>query len=181
LYKTNFIFFAALMIGLIVFLPCAVLADTAIIKGMVGLKMGSGKYVPGRIITIFLVTEAIGISESIDTEGLDRFERIEKLNRYHMAFYKTFWKKSLDPRYFVTQTVSDDHGFFEFKNIKPGKYYVLVTFPTIIGGNKVVWQVPVMMEPPSHTKVTLNNENLVLPAYSRYSTLKNNAFMFSKE
>ncbi|MBT8350464.1 MAG: hypothetical protein KJO26_04425 [Deltaproteobacteria bacterium] len=104
---------------------------------------------------------------------MDRIERIEKLNRYHMSFYKTFWKKSLDPQYFIAQTVSDDRGAFESVNIEPGKYYVVVTFPTIIGGNKVAWQVPVLMKPSIDTQVTLSNGNLVLPAYSRYSTIDN--------
>jgi hypothetical protein len=134
--------------------------------------MESGIYIPGQMVTVFLVTEKIRTPDHIDTEGLDRFERIEKLNKYHMSFYKTFWKKSVDPRYFVAQTVSDDRGVFEFVNVEPGEYYILVTFPTIIGGIKVAWQVPVIMKPSIDTHVTLSNENLVLPGYSRYSTLQ---------
>ena len=173
MHKSHFSLCTVLTSVLFFFLTCGVYAGAANINGTVGLKIESGEYIPGQVVTVFLVTEKIRTPDHIDTEGLDRFERIEKLNRYHMSFYKTFWKKSVDPRYFAAQTVSDDRGAFEFVNVESGKYYVLVTFPTIIGGNKVAWQVPVLMEASIDTQVTLSNKNLVLPGYSRYSTIDN--------
>ena len=86
-----------------------------------------------------------------------------------MDFYKIFWKKTLDPEYLVAQTVSKADGTFGFENMEPGQYFILVVFPTIISGKKVTWQVPVLLEDNSEVYIRLNNENLSLPAYSRYS------------
>ena len=46
----------AFLIGQIIFLPCAVLADTSNINGLIGLKMESGRYIPGKMVTIFTNT-----------------------------------------------------------------------------------------------------------------------------
>jgi hypothetical protein len=59
-------------------------------------------------------------------------------------------------------------GTFQFSDISPGAYYILVTFPAMIRDYKVAWQIPVAVKDNETVRIELNNENLVIPTYSRH-------------
>lgn len=66
------------------------------------------------------------------------------------------------PNYIKQTTKTDLNGKFVFKDVSPGKYFVVVTFPTTIAMHKVFWQVPVVMDK-KNIEIELSNDNLALP------------------
>jgi hypothetical protein len=50
-----------------------------------------------------------------------------------------------------------------FNDVSPGRYYLVVTFPTMIAGQKAAWQVPVDVVADMTVPVELNAANAALP------------------
>jgi len=140
-------------------------AHAASINGRVSLTAPSGKIIYGDWVRVFLTTKPIEVPE-IELASVDiPLERRSRINSGHMDFYVTFRQNQGKPGYIVDNKLTRPDGTFAFHEIKPGRYYVLITFPTMIGGFKCAWQVAVdVVEGPTE-KVELNNENLALPAF----------------
>jgi hypothetical protein len=51
--------------------------------------------------------------------------------------------------------------------VKPGRYFVMITFPAALDGHKVAWQVPAVILEGSRPECILDGGNLLLPAVKR--------------
>lgn len=134
--------------------------------GTVGLSGKSGRFVPGGMIRIYLATEPVTI-EFTPSKKLNRQRQLEATNSAHIDFFMNFRKKAVTGTYLYADTVSTIAGTFSFRDIPPGRYYVVVTFPSLIDGRKVAWQVPVDVAGEKYQWIKLRTENLALPALSR--------------
>jgi hypothetical protein len=76
-------------------------------------------------------------------------------------------EKMDDAAYIVAITLTQPDGTFKFPEIAAGQYYVAVTFPSMINGYKVAWQLPVTVTAGKTTHIELSNENFALPTYCR--------------
>ena len=72
-----------------------------------------------------------------------------------------------DPDYVIRSTLTTPDGTFQFSAIPPGMYFILVTFPAMIQAYKVAWQIPVTVKDHETAHVELNQNNLLVPTYSR--------------
>ncbi len=53
-------------------------------------------------------------------------------------------------------------GSVAFNRVSPGRYYIVVTFPTMLEGQKAAWQVPVEAVSDRMVHVELNAANMAL-------------------
>ena len=127
----------------------------------------SGKRFYGQYISVFLTRQAIPVPQDQTLEALERHKRFDRINQMHMEFFKTFSQNRSRPGYLVAHGESSDTGNFAFLDLDPGDYFVVVTFPALIDGHKVAWQQPVAIRPGRTGYVSLNSENLALPAVKR--------------
>ncbi|HSO18849.1 MAG TPA: carboxypeptidase-like regulatory domain-containing protein, partial [Desulfosarcina sp.] len=67
--------------------------------------------------------------------------------------------------YIVDHKLTRPNGTFAFHGIPPGRYWIAVTFPTMIAGYKCAWQVAVEVNEGENIHVELNGGNLAIPAY----------------
>jgi len=161
-------------IQLIAFLGISILMLTAIsagqahaasISGRVSLTDPSGKVFYGDWVRVFLTTKSIDVPK-VDLASVEiPLERRSRINSGHMEFYVTFRQNQEKPDYIVDNKLTRPDGTFAFHHINAGRYYVLITFPTMIGGFKCAWQVAVDVVEGQTAEMELNNENLALPAF----------------
>jgi hypothetical protein len=121
----------------------------------------------GDWIRVFLVREAVAVSSPGDLSDLGKHEKIERLISAHVDFFKKVMDKMNDPHYIVAETLTTPDGTFKFYGLAPGRYYVVVTLPSMIYGYKVAWQVPAPVTAGKTLKIELNNSNLAVPTYRR--------------
>jgi hypothetical protein len=141
-------------------------ASATTLFGTIGLTGEDGRYIPGSMVRIYLVTESIPF-EFKDAPEMNRLERIVLVNNAHLDFFKKYREKAPQEGYLQTVAESSIAGTFTFKDVPPGRYFVLVTFPSMIAGRKVAWQVPVDLSEDTYHWVRLTSENLLLPALRR--------------
>jgi len=140
-------------------------AHAANINGRVSLTAPGGKVFYGDWVRVFLTTKSIDVPE-VDLASVEiPLERRSRINSGHMDFYVTFRQNQEKTGYIVDNKLTRPDGTFAFHAIKPGRYYVLITFPTMIGGFKCAWQVAVDVVEGQTEEVELRNENLALPAF----------------
>ncbi len=156
---------------LIIVLFCMLTAANALagtIDGTVSIQPEKDGKLPGDWVRLLLVTDFIDVPKVEDVSQLQPFERVDRINSAHSKFYVAYQKKLQSPDYLVASTLSTENGHFKFVDVAPGRYYIVVTLPTMIAGYKVCWQVPVVMPDSQATvHVDLDNDNLALPAARR--------------
>jgi hypothetical protein len=161
----------ALTICLAAFLTLAVAswarAAGGNIEGTAFLIMEGGEVAYGYRLRIFLITEPLELDVPGDLDSLAEMERIDKIVSTHIDFFKRFREKADATGFIAADTESTPEGVFHFEDIAPGRYFVLVTFPSTINGIKVAWQEPVQVAAGQTTRVELTNTNLFLPTYTR--------------
>ena len=156
-----------LIIGMI-FMPVALsFAQGGSISGSLGFQAKDGKVVHGDWIRILLVTEKFEVKKDIKISGMDKHKRMESIMNAHIDFFQKVREKMENPGYVAASTLTTSDGAFRFADVKAGKYYIIVTFPAIINGCKVAWQVPAAVRTGETTYIELRNNNLALPTYSR--------------
>ena len=151
----------ALMVG-----QCPAAAG-AWLLGSVSIRDDAGQRRYGEYISIFLTHTAIPIPHDPDLSGLTRYRRIDRINQLHLDFFKIFSSYRSRPGYLVAHTDTSETGNFAFLDVPPGDYQVVVTFPAMIDGYKVAWQVPVTVVAGRIRHVTLDDGNLALPMNRR--------------
>lgn len=158
----------ALVLGMVVSLsPASIIA--ADINGRIAVIVGSGDIKPGAKVETYLTTKELilipmtqrrnmGINESRDYE-------------WHKAVLHALddaWRKFdgaiSNPEYIKSKTKTNLEGRFKFSNIEAGKYFVVVTWPSIVARHRVFWQVPVDVES-KDVDVELSNDNFTVPPY----------------
>jgi hypothetical protein len=145
--------------------PVCLKAQAGVVTGRVSLENRNGETIYGDWVRVFLTTSAVDIP-AVDLASDDvPIERQANLNTAHMAFFRNVQEKLNQPGYAVDNKLSRPDGTFAFHGIAPGRYYVVVTFPTIIAGAKCAWQAPVDVAAGKDVHVELNTANMVLPAF----------------
>ena len=135
------------------------------IGGRISLASPSGEIYYGDWVRVFLTTKPIDVP-AVDLTSIDiPIERRSRINSGHMDFYVNFQQAQEAAGYIVDNKLTRPDGTFAFHHIMPGRYYVLVTFPTMIAGFKCAWQVAVDVAEGNPLEVELSNRNLALPAY----------------
>jgi len=157
-----------ILVAGIIFMPVALsFAQGGSISGSLGFETKNGKVVHGDWIRVLLVTEKFEVKKDIKISGMDKHKRMESIMNAHIHFFKRVREKMENPGYVAASTLTTSDGTFRFAGVKAGKYYIIVTFPAIINGCKVAWQVPAEVRTGETTYIELNNKNLALPTYSR--------------
>jgi hypothetical protein len=128
----------------------------------------AGKRTYGQYISVFLTRNAIPVPADPGLAAMERHRRFDSINQMHLDFFKTFSAYRHRPGYLAAHTESSDSGNFAFLDVPAGDYFLVVTFPAMIGGYKVAWQQPVTVRTGRTAYVTLNDDNLALPTDRRH-------------
>ena len=135
------------------------------ITGRVSLTNPNGDVIYGDWVRVFLTAAPIDIPE-VTLSGIKTpLERRSRINSGHMDFFVSFRRKQDEPGYLVDNKLTRPDGTFAFYQIPIGRYYVLITFPTMIAGFKCAWQAPVEVVEGQTVHVELDNRNLAVPAF----------------
>lgn len=140
-------------------------AQEGTITGRISLSDKKGGLVYGDWVRVFLTTEPVDIPTVDLTSTMVPWERQSRINSGHMAFFANFRQKQGQPGYATGDKVTRPDGTFTFNRVPAGRYYVVITFPTMIAGFKCAWQVAVDVIGGQSVHAELNNDNLALPAY----------------
>ena len=147
----------------------AVHAGEGTIEGVVKIFLKDNSIAYGDWIRVLLVRDKITLPETKGLSKLKKYARVDKVINAHMAFYKNVREKMSDAEYIVAITLTRPDGGFRFTEIASGQYYIVVTFPSMVAGYKVAWQLPAKVTPGETTLVELSNDNFALPTYCRDS------------
>jgi hypothetical protein len=156
----------AMVFGGVLLAAMAALAgaeNTGRIKGLVGLIGPGGRFYPGDQVSLLLVNRPSVVPS---TDGLARMAgeaRAQALNRAHMGFFIALRQALGDPGFRQADAVSSRRGTFEFAAVPPGRFWIVVSFPALIHGEKAAWQVPVQVRAGENTLVSLDNRNHLFP------------------
>lgn len=135
------------------------------VAGRVSLTDPEGTVFYADWVRVYLTTEALEVPV-VDLESAAApLERRSRINTGHMDFFVAFQQKQNQDGYVVGHKLTRPDGTFAFHGILPGRYWVVVTFPTMIAGYKGAWQAAVEVAAGANVHVELNRENLVVPAY----------------
>ncbi|HSO20533.1 MAG TPA: carboxypeptidase-like regulatory domain-containing protein [Desulfosarcina sp.] len=137
------------------------------IMGTLSIRDDNGRLVYGEYVTVFLTTQHIPVPRSSGLEAMERHRRLDRINQLHLDYYKQFARHRSQKGYLAAQAETSETGNFAFLNVPPGRYFIVVTFPAMVGGYKVAWQHPVSVTADRRPYVALNEDNLVLPAVRR--------------
>ena len=144
-------------------------AASGSVEGRITLNMAGGKAVHGDWIRVLLVSEAVNataIGEDVDAQiaQVGGGRQGGRTNRLHLEFYKQVMARIAGtPDYMTASTLTTEDGTFKFVGVAPGDYWVVVTFPSIIEGHKVAWQVPVTVAADGGAILSLTEADLLFP------------------
>lgn len=116
---------------------------------------------------VYLVRGDIPVPAPPVEHGLIPYSPTDRINTAHQDFYANVQRALAEPGFLAAATLVGEDDAFRFDGIPPGRYYVLVAFPSAIDGYKVAWQVPVLVGPEDGAEVILSRDNLALPTFSR--------------
>jgi hypothetical protein len=136
---------------------------TGRINGLVGLVGPGGRFYPGGQVSLLLVNRPLAVPSTDGVARMTGDARAEALNRAHMAFFITLRQALGQPGFRQADAVSSRRGTFDFSAVPPGRFWVVVSFPALIHGEKTAWQVPVRVRAGKSTLVSLDNRNHLFP------------------
>jgi len=153
-------------------LVCAALptnpAHAGHIRGTIRLDTPEGQTYSGDWIRVLLTTTAVAVPKVPPLDGLATLERYDRVVTAHMDFYVNYQRHLSTDGYLVASVLTTENGTFKFVDIAPGPYFIVVTFPSTIGGYKVAWQVPVSVPLTGDpAPVALDWHNMLLPTQKR--------------
>ncbi len=141
---------------------------SGIISGTISLTMADGQIRPAEWIRILLVRSPVEVPAPSEIEKTNPYLRMESIRNLHMTFFIAVRQKMSDPAFVVQSALTTPEGVFQFPGVSPGTYYLVVTFPAMVKDYKVAWQIPVTVIDDQTTRVELNDDNLLMPTYTRY-------------
>jgi hypothetical protein len=142
-------------------------AGAGTIEGIVKIIIRENQIAYGDWIRVLLLKEKATLPEYTDNSKLSKYERMDRIISAHMDFYKHVMEKVGDSDGLLASTLTRPDGTFKFADVSPGQYHVVITFPSMIKGYKVAWQVPVNLAAGETKRVILTNDNFALPTYCR--------------
>ena len=137
------------------------------IQGRISLTMPDGTVAYADWVRVLLVSERVEVDAPGDINGLDRAQQYDRIITAHIEFFKKVLHLLNEPGYLVAETLTTPDGRFKFYDFRPGNYQVVVTFPAMIKGYKVAWQVPATIQAGQSLSIVLNDKNMLLPTYRR--------------
>ena len=144
-------------------------AGGGVVEGHLALALPGGETVHGDWIRVMLVTAAVDV-ESIRSAVAEQAAAVPGArhgvlaNRLQLEFYKAVTsRRDREEAYLQATTLTTEDGTFKFTGVPPGRYWVVVTFPSVIRGYKVAWQEPVVVAPGEIARVKLTEANLLFP------------------
>lgn len=152
---------SALTVALGVTLAAA--ASDGCVAGTLGLRLSDGTVAHGDWIRVLLTTAPVTVPTADIPADLPFFVRKDRINDLHLNFFVNVRKRMTDPGFVAASTLTTEDGSFLFPAVPPGDYQVLVTFPAVIAGAKVAWQVPIRVDAGGQITVALNGANAALP------------------
>jgi hypothetical protein len=131
-------------IALSVFLGILVSSHSAFagdITGRVGIIMRSGDVKYAAKVDVLLATRAVPLSHPGKEDGYsNKFDYQRAVLNSLVGAWNEVVAQTRTNDYIKQRVKTDFEGRFAFANISPGKYFVVVTFPTQIAGYTVFWQ-----------------------------------------
>ena len=79
-----------------------------------------------------------------------------------MDFFIGFQSQLNEDGYLVDDKLTRPDGSVAFSRVPPGRYFLVVTFPTVIAGQKAAWQMPVDAVAERTVHIELNAANMAL-------------------
>ncbi len=152
---------------------CAALVQAAAaqaghVAGTLRIDTPDGNSFSGDWIRVLLTSAAVPVPDIPPLEGIAPLARYDRIVSVHMDFFVNFQQRLSEPGFLVASVLTRETGEFKFIDVAPGRYFVIVTFPTTIGGYKVAWQVPVTVPDSGHpAPVSLGWQNMLLPTQKR--------------
>ena len=137
------------------------------VEGQISLAQPDGTIAHGDWIRVMLVTEAFDVGpirQQVDAQirEVGGGRQGVRSNRLHLEFYKEVMARITDnARYVAASTLTTEDGSFKFADVPPSRYWVVITFPSIINGYKVAWQAPAEVVADATVAVMLSGENLL--------------------
>ncbi|MFH1981229.1 MAG: carboxypeptidase-like regulatory domain-containing protein [Pseudomonadota bacterium] len=134
------------------------------ISGTIRLDTPDGQTINGDWIRVLLTTAAVAPPNVPALDGLAALARYDRIVSAHMDFYVRYQQHLSQAGYLVASVLTDESGAFKFVDVVPGRYFIVVTFPSTVGGYKVAWQVPVSVPATGDpASVSLDWHNMLLP------------------
>lgn len=155
------IFFAVLLITALAGPVPPACAANGRITARVSLQDHTGHVIYGDWVRVFLVTAAIEVPR-LDLTGAAAGERASRINSAHMTFFIRFREMMDREDYLLDDKLTRPDGSVAFSQVPPGRYYLVVTFPTLIAGQKAAWQVPIDVMADQTLHVDLNAANMAI-------------------
>ena len=142
----------------------AAAANAGHIAGTIRISTPDGSTFSGDWIRVLLTSSAVPLPDVPPLDGLAPLARYDRIVSAHMDFFVNFQQRLPEPGFLVASVLSRETGEFKFIDVAPGRYFIIVTFPSTIGGYKVAWQVPVTVPASGHpAPVSLGWQNMLLP------------------
>lgn len=139
-------------------------ADAGHISGTIRLDTPEGQTFHGNWIRVLLTTAAVPPPEIPPLAALAPLARYDRIVSAHVKFYVSYQHHLSEEGYLVASVLTTEDGHFKFVSVAPGDYFVVVTFPSAIGGYKVAWQIPVTVPAAGDPDpVSLTWDNMLLP------------------
>jgi hypothetical protein len=145
----------------------SVLPADGTITGTVTFEMEDGRVEPGNWIRILLVTSKVPVPETDASLVPGEPAFFDAISYLHSDFYIQVQNRLAKKDFLYASTLSTDEGTFKIPAVAPGDYFIVVTYPGMIRGYKVAWQIPVRVLPGETTHIRLNRDNMALPTGRR--------------
>ena len=140
------------------------------VSGVVGLVVGSGDIKYGAKLDVFLASKKIPVRQVTQQRGSSRDSKLAyrraTFDSISAAYLAIEAEQKDNPDYIKGTAKTGFNGSFTFNNVSPGEYFVVVTFPSKISFNRVLWQVPVTVSD-EDIYVELDNDNIDMTYFDR--------------
>jgi len=137
------------------------------ISGQIRFEPRSGETGAAEWTRIYIVRHEVPFPKNDIEHPLVIHNRQDRINLAYQKFYSNFQREAAKGNFLAATTLAATDGSFRFTDIDKGRYFIVVAFPSAIGGYKVTWQLEVSVTDNAISSVELNRENLLLPTFSR--------------
>ena len=155
----------AMLVLLLLVNAMGVRAGEGSILGRVSFTDPEGTLIYGDWVRVFLTTEALVVPVVALESVEEPLKRRDRINSGHMDFFINFQQKQHTEGFVVDHKLTRPDGSFAFYHLPAGRYWIVVTFPTMIAGYKCAWQATVDVRGNEPVPIELNNANLAVPAF----------------
>lgn len=150
---------------LVMMLALSSIASASDIKGTIGVVLKSGDIKYGAKVDVYLTTKEVSVPTVASESSYENpYDYKRALLGSLTTAYKAIQQEMNASGYAKQRTKANLSGKFSFTDVSPGKYFIVVTFPTTIAMHKVLWQLPIVMGD-KDLEVELSNDNMALPPY----------------